>query len=108
MTRSQEISLSFIKLVAEHYKQEKTVEFYAQKLMLSTRHLTTVLKQILGKNASEIISEFTLNDAKAQLSSTSKPIYEIARELQFSDQYSFSHFFKKHEKLSPSQYRNQF
>ena len=108
MTRAQEISLEFIKLVSAHHLQERSVEFYAQQLMLSTRHLTTVLKQILGKGASEIIAEFLLNDAKAQLSSTKKTINEIANELNFSDQYSFSHFFKKHENISPSDYRKQF
>ena len=62
----------------------------------------------LEEALSLVISEFILNAAKAKLSSTRKPINVIARELQFSDQYSFSHFFKKHEGLSPSQYRNQF
>lgn len=108
MTRTQEIAFAFIHLVSTNYHKEKSVEFYAKNLQLSTRHLTVVLKNALGKSASEIISEFIINDAKAQLSSTSKPINEIARELQFSDQYSFSHFFKKHENMSPSQYRNQF
>ncbi len=108
MSRSQEIVLDFIKLVSNQYLEEKSVDFYAQKMMISTRHLSTVLKQEIGKSASEVISEFILNAAKAKLSSTRKPINVIARELQFSDQYSFSHFFKKHEGLSPSQYRNQF
>ncbi|QIG88409.1 helix-turn-helix transcriptional regulator [Chryseobacterium sp. POL2] len=108
MSRSQETALSFIRLVSIHFKQERSVEFYANKLMLSSRHLTVVLKEIFGKSAIQIINEFILNEAKAQLSSTSKPINEIASQLQFSDQYSFSHFFKKHENLSPKEYRNQF
>ena len=94
MSRSQEIVLDFIKLVSNQYLEEKSVDFYAQKMMISTRHLSTVLKQEIGKSASEVISEFILNAAKAKLSSTRKPINVIARELQFSDQYSFSHFFK--------------
>ena len=108
MTRQQEIGLEFIKLVSANFLKEKSVEFYAQNLMLTTRHLTTVLKQVFGKGANEILSEFILNDAKAKLSSTLRPINEIARELQFSDQYSFSHFFKKHTGMSPTEYRKQF
>ena len=108
MSRSQEIALNFIKLVSLNFKKERNVEFYAQKLMLSSRHLTVVLKEVFGKSAIQILNEFVLNEAKAQLSSSLKPINEISNDLKFSDQYSFSHFFKKHESLSPSQYRNQF
>ena len=107
MSRSQQIVYDFIMLVSEHYLTHKSVQFYAQKLGISMRHLSSVLKQENGKTANEIISEFILNEAKAQLSGTSKSINTIADNLQFSDSYSFSHFFKKHQKISPIQYRKQ-
>lgn len=108
MSRSQQIVYDFIMLVSEYYLTHKSVQFYAQKLGISMRHLSSVLKQESGKTANEIISEFILNEAKAQLSGTSKSINTIADNLQFSDSYSFSHFFKKHQKISPIQYRKQF
>ena len=108
MTRSQELTFEFIKLVRDHYKEHKEVTFYAEKLMISTRHLSNVLKSEINATANEILDEFTLNEAKALLASTTIPIYEIARMLQFSDQFSFSHFFKKHSKISPTAYRKQF
>lgn len=108
MSRSQQIVYDFIMLVSEHYLTHKSVQFYAQRLGISMRHLSSVLKQENGKTANEIISEFILNEAKAQLSGTSKSINTIADNLQFSDSYSFSHFFKKHQKISPIQYRKQF
>ena len=108
MSRSQQIVYDFIMLVSEHYLTHKSVQFYAQKLGISMRHLSSVLKQENGKTANEIISEFILNEAKAQLSGSSKSISTIADNLQFSDSYSFSHFFKKHQKISPIQYRKQF
>ncbi len=108
MSRSQQIVYDFIMLVSEHYLTHKSVQFYAQRLGISMRHLSSVLKQENGKTANEIISEFILNEAKAQLSGTSKSISTIADNLQFSDSYSFSHFFKKHQKISPIQYRKQF
>lgn len=108
MTRPQEIVFDFIRLVSEFYLQEKSVGFYASKLMLSTRHLSAVLKEVTGKTASQIINDYIFNEAKALLSSTLKPINEIALELQFSDQYAFSHFFKKHQKVSPREYRSIF
>ena len=108
MTRSQQIVLQFIKLVSEHHLYEKSVRFYADKMLLSTRHLSAVLKDVTGQTASQIITQFTLNEAKALLSSTIKPVNEIAYILKFSDLYSFSHFIKKHLHLNPTEYRNQF
>ncbi|MCQ4034836.1 helix-turn-helix domain-containing protein [Kaistella montana] len=108
MNRSQQIVYDFIMQVSEHYLTHKSVQFYAQKLGISVRHLSNVLKQENGKTANEIISEFILNEAKAQLSGSSRSISQIANDLQFSDSYAFSHFFKKHQKISPIQYRKQF
>ena len=108
MTRNQEIVLDFIVLVGENYLSQKSVEFYAQTMMLSTRHLSSVIKAETGKTAGQMINEFIINEAKALLASTLKPVNEISNRLNFSDQYSFSHFFKKHQGVSPTEYRNQF
>jgi len=108
MTRSQEISLQFLKLVSANFKKSTSVNFYADALHLTSRHLSAVLKETLGKTANQIISDFVSNEAKALLSSTQKTIGEIAYELNFSDQYAFSHFFKKHLQMSPNEYRKQY
>jgi len=108
MTRAQEISLQFLKMVSQHFKESTSVNFYAEQLHLTSRHLSSVLKDTLGKTAHQIISDFVSNEAKALLSSTQKTLSEIAYDLNFSDQYAFSHFFKKHFNLSPNQYRRQF
>lgn len=108
MNRSQEIVFQFIKLVSDHHLQEKSPSFYAKQLRISTRHLSVVLKKVTEKTASEIIHHFTMNEARAQLSTTTKPINEIAYILGFSDLYSFSHFFKRISGKSPSEYREQF
>lgn len=108
MSRPQEIVLQFVKLVADFYLVEKTVEFYAQKMLMTSRHLSSVLKQVTGHTAIQIINQYIINEAKALLSSSSLSIKEIATKLKFSDQYAFSHFFKKHLNLSPREYRAQF
>lgn len=105
-SRSQEILIEFLRLLSKHYKKERKVSFYAQKMMLTSRHLSSVLKKETKKTASQIISTHVLNSAESQLATTLKPIKEIAEDLNFSDVYSFSHFFKKHLNISPRQYRN--
>lgn len=108
MTTQQAIAYNFLILVSENYLHDKSVQFYADQLRISIRHLSTVVKEITSKTPNEIIGEFILNEAKAQLSSTTNPIREIAELLKFSDQYAFAHFFKRHLNISPTQYRAQF
>lgn len=72
---------------------------------MTVRHLSETLKNVLGKTASKIILEFQIKEAKAILLNTDKSISEIATELGFSDSFTFSHFFKQHLSISPSQYR---
>lgn len=108
MSRQEEIVFNFLKDLTIYYHTERTVEFYAERQSITTRHLSSVVKSITGKSASEIIALIVVNEAKVLLNSSEKPVSEISGMLGFSDQYSFSHFFKKHLEQSPTQYRNQF
>ncbi|MFP3596730.1 helix-turn-helix domain-containing protein [Chryseobacterium sp. SIMBA_029] len=108
MSRQEEIVFLFLTDLSEYHLSERTVEFYAQRQSITTRHLSSVVKTITGKSASQIIAVIVMNEAKVLLNSSKKPVSEISSILGFSDQYSFSHFFKKHLALSPVQYRHQF
>lgn len=108
MSRQEEIVFVFLNDLASHYQNNRTVAFYAERQSITTRHLSSVVKTITGKSASQIIALIIINEAKVLLNSSEKPVSEISVILGFSDQYSFSHFFKKHLAISPSQYRYQF
>ncbi len=108
MSRQEEIVFVFLNDVARYHNNERNVEFYAARQSITTRHLSSVIKSVTGKSASEIIALIVINEAKVLLNSSNKPVSEISSILGFSDPYSFSHFFKKHLGESPSQYRNQF
>lgn len=108
MSRQEEIVFVFLTDLAEYHLTERMVEFYAQRQSITTRHLSSVVKTVTGKAASHIIAAIVMNEAKVLLNSSKKPVSEISSILGFSDQYSFSHFFKKHLEVSPVQYRHQF
>ncbi len=108
MSRQEEIVFIFLNDLALHHDTERSVEFYAERQSITTRHLSAVVKEVTGKSAGQVIALIVMNEAKVLLNSTSKPVSEISSTLGFSDLYSFSHFFKKHSGESPSQYRTQF
>ncbi|GGG52097.1 helix-turn-helix domain-containing protein [Epilithonimonas arachidiradicis] len=108
MSRQEEIVFLFLNDLSNHHLNNRNVEFYAERQSITTRHLSSVVKSITGRSASQIIASIVINEAKVYLNSSNMPVSEISSVLGFSDQYSFSHFFKKHLRMSPSQYRQQF
>src|SRR6218665_53351 len=108
MSRQEEIVFVFLNDLANHHLNNRNVEFYAERQSITTRDLSSVVKSVTGKSASQIIASIVINEAKVYLNSSKMPIAEISTVLGFSDQYSFSHFFKKHLEISPSQYRQQY
>ena len=96
-----------MKLVSKHFKEEHNVDFYAEALCVSTKHLIRVVKEIMGKTPHVVICNELIHQAMAMLEDESIPVSQIAEELHFSDQASFCKFFKKHKKVTPMAYRRR-
>ncbi len=107
MSRADEIAFQFSKNVFKDCIKEKSPQYYADLQNITSRHLTTMVKAVTGKTASQIIAEFVMNEAKLLLNSTDKTVMQIADELNFTDSYTFSHYFKRYEGQSPSHFRKK-
>ncbi|BFO64041.1 AraC family transcriptional regulator [Chryseobacterium sp. S0630] len=103
--REDELSTSFFKLVQEHFKDEHNVQFYADKLFISRKYLTKVINKAIFKSPRDIIHQVLAVEARLLLKNPNLNISEVASQLSFSDQASFSKFFKKHTGKSPLEYR---
>jgi AraC family transcriptional activator of pobA len=80
---------------------------YAEILGISANTLTKKSIKYFGKTPSQLIQDRLILEAKKKLHLTTLSIKEIAYELQFSDEYYFSRFFKKHTQISPQVFRNK-
>ncbi|MDQ6530971.1 helix-turn-helix domain-containing protein [Flavobacterium sp. LHD-85] len=107
ITRKEELTIIFFKLLEENFKKEKRVQFYSDALFMTAGHLSKTLKEVSGQTTGELIDAAIIMEARILLSNPSLSIAQIAEELNFSDQSFFGKFFKKHMKLSPSDYRKQ-
>jgi AraC-like DNA-binding protein len=107
LTRKEDIVISFIKMLALHFKEERGVQFYADALFITPKHLSKTLKEITNKTCSELIDEMVITEAKILLEDLGQSVAHVAEELHFSDQFFFSKFFKRHTGINPSQYKIQ-
>lgn len=105
-TRQTELFQRFVALVQEHSSQEREVSFYADKLCISTRYLSTIVRSVARTSAKEFIDRSVMLEIKMMLQSTDLSVQEIAYRLRFPDQSYLGRFFKKHAGESPTEYRN--
>lgn len=105
MSLHEELTLDFVKLLHQNYKEKRDVTFYATELCVTPVNLTRIVKQITGRTVMTWISFAVLEEAKALLHQANVPVQAISEELNFSDQAAFSKFFKKHMGMSPVDYR---
>ncbi|WP_192349979.1 AraC family transcriptional regulator [Algoriphagus sp. Y33] len=85
-----------------------TVALMAEKLNISSRYLTDLLKEETGKTALELIHLFLIGEAKNLLTEGELNISEISYLLGFENTTYFSRLFKKEVGITPNQFRGRF
>ncbi|MXN90234.1 helix-turn-helix domain-containing protein [Flavobacterium sp. Sd200] len=96
---------AFKRLLNKEYQQQRFVSFYADKLNVTPKHLSELLKKETGKTAGEWIDEVIVLEARVLLQNKSLSVSQVSEYLNFSDQSVFGKFFKTHTSLTPLQYR---
>ena len=88
-------------------QQERNVRFYARRLNITPKYLSTVSKDVSGKTAARWIDEAVILEAKSLLRYSGMSIQEIAYHLNFSTQSFFGKYFKQHTGYSPSRFKRK-
>lgn len=104
-SRSRMIFEQFLKLVSIHHSSERNVIFYADKLCLTPKYLSKLIKNTTGRSAPEWIDTFVIQEAKNRLKYSNDTIKEIVYKLNFPNQSVFYKFFKARTGMTPSEYR---
>jgi len=95
----------FIKSVEENYRKEHSVQFYADLLCLTPKYLSSVIYEISGKHASDLIREYILLEARALLKSTTMSLKNISDILCFCTPSHFGRFFRRYTGYTPKEYK---
>lgn len=105
LSHDKQIFIRFMELLSKYFTQERHVEFYASKMCISPKYLSTTVKQISGKTPTVWITNRTIEEIKHRLLHTQASIKEIAYALNFPNLSFFGKFFKRATGMSPKQYR---
>lgn len=104
-SRSYYLTEKFKELLAENFTEHREVHFYAQKLFITPKHLSQIVKNETGKTVSEIINEIVCLESKVLLQTKALSIAEISMHLNFATATFFGKFFKRNTGISPLEYR---
>ncbi len=103
--RVNQVFERFLALVTEYHNEQRGVAFYADKLCLTPKYLSKLVKMSSGRSAPDWIDSYVILEAKNLLKYSDKPIKEIVYLLHFPNQSVFYKFFKVHTGQTPSEYR---
>lgn len=107
VTRAQQLFEKFMKLLSAYHTKERSLQFYADKMFLTPKYVSGIIKSYSGKAALDWINEFVVLEAKMMLRYTEMTVQEIAYALNFPTQSAFGKYFKQQEGVSPRQYRSE-
>lgn len=104
-SRADLVYVQFMRLVTEYHDRERNMQFYADKMNLTPKYLSKVVKQASGRSGPEWIDDYVILEAKNLLRFSDETIKGIVYRLNFPSVSVFHKFFKKHTGMTPSEYR---
>ena len=96
----------FMMLLEKDYKISRDVNYYAEKMNISSKYLTNIVSQVTGHTPKTIIDQYVILQLKLHLKRSTQSIKEMAWEFHFADVSFFCRYFKKHTGLTPQQIRS--
>lgn len=93
----------FMNLLPEHSKTQRDVVFYADKLCVSAKYLSEVVKKGSGHPASYWINGYAMQEILSLLKRPDLTFAEISNQMNFYNPAHFTRFVKKQTGDSPSE-----
>ncbi|USF86221.1 helix-turn-helix domain-containing protein [Candidatus Endoriftia persephonae] len=97
----------FVDSVGRGFRNNHNVEYYADQIGTTTKTLNRRLKETLGITPKDIINYRINSEAMRIFASNDTSVKEIAYQLGFNSPDYFHNFFKRLNKITPSNYKKQ-
>lgn len=106
--RDRDIFGKFLTLIASEQYKHRQVSYYADKLCMTPKYLSTVCQRVSGKAPMQWITESTMEDCYVMLRDTNKTVKEISDSLGFPNSSFFGQFFRRQAGMTPLDYRTKY
>lgn len=93
--------------IEQHIDQELSLNRLSELVFLNPAYLSRLYKQSTGVGLVDYINDVRLKKAKRALLETNAKIHDIARSVGFESPTYFARLFKRHEGMTPQEYREK-
>lgn len=105
LLRAEGLSKQIAEFISGNLHKGLTLKLLAAFLGYSEKYCSDLFQSTMGESFSGYLKRRRIDTASLLLTTTNKSVAEIAAALGFSDQFSFSHFFKRSTGRSPREFR---
>lgn len=107
-SKQRTLFLNFLDLLYYEYLNQRSVEFYANKLDITAKYLSFVTKKFTNKSASIIIDNFVIFKIKVLLYEGDMSVKRISELFNFKSQSFFGRYFKRITGMSPKAFVSKY
>ncbi len=104
-SRYEDVFRDFLQLLQVHFIAHRDLDFYADQLNITKTCLSRIVRQTGGQTVMNFIEQSLLAEAERLLKTTSRSIAQLADDLHFAGQASFTRFFTRLKGMWPRGFR---
>jgi AraC family transcriptional regulator, transcriptional activator of pobA len=97
----------FRELIDEHFTEHWSIERYARRLAVSETSLNRLCRRLTGGTGFDLVQQRLALEARRSLIHGPSSVIGIAGDLGFKDAAYFCRFFRRHNGLSPTEFRRR-
>jgi YesN/AraC family two-component response regulator len=105
MTKSEFNIKKVIEYIVENYNKDISLNDVAEYSNLSSGYVCKIFKDHIGKNYTYYLNDIRIEKAKELLKETKLTVKEVGFRVGFNNIQTFMRTFKKHEGITPGQFR---
>jgi AraC-like DNA-binding protein len=106
--RGEQLVEKFVWMVNEDCGRNRLVEYYADRLNITSKYLSTLVRIILGRTPMDVIKVVTMKEIERRLRYTDDSIKQISQAMNFPNTSFFGKYFKQHSGMTPNSYRKKY
>lgn len=93
--------------IAEHYREDISLQTISESLFISPQHLSSVFKRETGQGLANYLRAYRMKCAKELLKGTRKKVSVICKEVGYPNETYFCKIFRDLYGMCPQQYRDE-
>ncbi len=105
--KSEDMLENIQSYIKQHFKDDLSLESISNQVNLSPSYFSKLFKEKTGQTLIDYLSKVRIKKAKEYLNTSDLSLKEICFEVGYHDPNYFSRVFKKYERVSPRQYRQE-